>query len=228
MKKKPLIIVLSVLVVALLIFIGVYYIFLSPQNSKLSKTKSDTTMSEKIKEITEVTHTKVVGKTKSTTTQDETQVSENNCETAGGGPIGEEHGLEYKKAWESEDGVIRFMMDSNYGPKGLGRYKGTYKYKNENTEVFVWIDSRIMLYGDGNNCSGAFDGYILTDKEVLSVSGEPLGVHTYLNGFYKIDEENKKFTVTVCDMESEGDTKYDSYESKYKNGDKVVFHQISE
>ncbi|MGN1131985.1 MAG: hypothetical protein ACI4RL_03705 [Ruminococcus sp.] len=215
MKKLSVILLLSIIISLLC--------GCSSDNSKTAEkdTKATTSATETTTEIT----------TNSTTTEKETQGTEKDENNDICAPLSDEkYGAEYEKVWESEDGVIRFLLNCDKGPKGYGIYEGTYNYEAERTDVTVYV----LSYSDGRGPED--EGHIDVYKEIYE-DGFPddpdadyLGDHVFLSGDYKIADDNKSFTVTVSDMEE--NLKYkrpkDSIESKYKNGDKVVFHQVSE
>ena len=204
----------------------------SSDNSKTAEkdTKATTTTTETATETTTETTTEITT-TAITTTEKETQGTEKDEKNDICAPLSDEkYGAEYEKVWESEDGVIRFVIDSNKCKSRSGIHEGTYSYEFESSYVSVYLN-------DFRDRGGPYDeGYACVFKDIYE-EGFPddpdsqyLGEHTYLAGYYKISKDDKSFTVTVSDMEEA--LKYkrpkDSIESKYKNGDKVVFYQVSE
>ena len=196
----------------------------SSDNSKTAEkdTKATTTAT---KTTTQITSTAI------TTTEKETQgdVKDEKYDTCA--PLNDvKFGAEYEKVWESEDGVIRFLLNCDKGPRGYGFYEGTYNYEAERTDVTVYA----LSYSGGLGPED--EGFISVYKEIFEdgfpddPDAEYLGTHVFLTGHYRIADDNKSFTVTVSDMEENLKDKRpkDSIESKYKNGDKVVFHQVSE
>lgn len=224
MKNKPWVVVLCAIVAIVLVGLCIYSIPIFSTNSESSEKK----VTEKITIIDETT-TEIT--TNATTTEKETQGTEKDENNDICAPLSDEkYGAEYEKVWESEDGVIRFLLNCDKGPRGYGLYEGTYNYESERTDVIV----DVLSFSDGRGPED--EGHIEVYKEIYE-DGFPddpeadyLGDHTYLAGYYKISEDDKSFTVTVSDMEEA--LKYkrpkDSIESKYKNGDNVVFHQVSE
>ena len=224
MKNKPWVGVLCAIVAIVLVGLCIYSIPIFSTNSESSEKK----VTEKITIIDETT-TEIT--TNATTTEKETQGTEKDENNDICAPLSDEkYGAEYEKVWESEDGVIRFLLNCDKGPRGYGLYEGTYNYESERTDVIV----DVLSFSDGRGPED--EGHIEVYKEIYE-DGFPddpeadyLGDHTYLAGYYKISEDDKSFTVTVSDMEEA--LKYkrpkDSIESKYKNGDNVVFHQVSE
>lgn len=196
----------------------------SSDNSKTAEkdTKATTTAT---KTTTQITSTAI------TTTEKETQGDVKDEKYDICAPLSDEkYGAEYEKVWESEDGVIRFLLNCDKGPRGYGIYQGTYNYEAERTDVTV----SVLSFSDGRGPED--EGFISVYKEIFEdgfpddPDAEYLGDHVFLTGHYKVSDDNKSFTVTVSDMGENLKDKRpkDSIESKYKNGDKVVFHQVSE
>lgn len=204
----------------------------SSDNSKTAEkdTKATTTTTETATETTTETTTEITT-TAITTTEKETQGTEKDEKNDICAPLSDEkYGAEYEKVWESEDGVIRFLLNCDKGPRGYGLYEGTYNYESERTDVTVYA----LSYSGGRGPED--EGFISVYKEIFEdgfpddPDAEYLGDHVFLTGHYRIADDNKSFTVTVSDMgENLKDNRpKDSIESKYKNGDKVVFRQVSE
>ena len=225
MKNKPWTMVLCAIVAIVLVGLCIYIIPIFSTNRESSEKKKAT------EKTTIIDETTMKSANTATTTEKETQGDVKDEKYDICAPLSDEkYGAEYEKVWESEDGVIRFLLNCDKGPRGYGLYEGTYNYESERTDVIV----DVLSFSDGRGPED--EGHIEVYKEIYE-DGFPddpeadyLGDHTFLSGDYKIADDNKSFTVTVSDMEE--NLKYnrpkDSIESKYKNGDKVVFHQVSE
>ena len=214
MKKKAMIAILLSVVVIVLVALCIYFIQIFSTNSEYSENTTATEKTTKMEETSSEKSTSIADKKQSLKTVENDK----------------KYGAEYEKVWESEDGVIRFVIDSNKCKSRSGIHEGTYSYEFESSYVSVYLN-------DFRDRGGPYDeGYACVFKDIYE-EGFPddpdsqyLGEHTYLAGYYKISKDDKSFTVTVSDMEE--NLKYnrpkDSIESKYKNGDKVVFRQVSE
>lgn len=225
MKNKLWTMVLCAIVAIVLVGLCIYIIPIFSTNRESSEKKEATEKTTMIDETT------MKSANTATTTEKETQGDVKDEKYDICAPLSDEkYGAEYEKVWESEDGVIRFLLNCDKGPRGYGIYQGTYNYEAERTDVTVCV----LSFSDGRGPED--EGYFEVYKEIFEdgfpddPDAEYFGEHTYLAGYYKISEDDKSFTVTVSDMEEA--LKYkrpkDSIESKYKNEDNVVFHQVSE
>lgn len=136
--------------------------------------------------------------------------------------ISEQYESKNKQTWRSQDNLIEFVCDGEYGVEGWGIYSGYYNYQNQkyklNVEISEYYDHKIEFYYDAE---GKGVNYDVSDGESVDK-----GIVFLFGDIKHIDE--KTFSVTVDGGGGSSVTKDDlPFEIPYQYEDVIVFEMVN-
>lgn len=126
-----------------------------------------------------------------------------------------------KHTWKSQDNLLEFVCDGEYGVEGWGIYNGYYNYHNRkyklNIEITESPNQMIKFYYDAD---GSGVNYNVPDGESID-----LGVEFLFGVVKHIDD--KTFSLVIDGSGGNSETKNNlPFEIPYQYEDEIVFKMI--